>query len=259
MALVSATQEILKLVEQETGTPVEVLADPSIGVLAKVRMARGKAPAHLITYNPTKRGADYNIAYECGFILRLYENPPEARFEFAGSESGRKSVRRALFEKKQIKRMGLPETAVRELADKMFDGLMTQLRSLPIGLRIDKWLWDAHPDLREMQKESIMRQQQDNVQTLGPQISEITASSVFFANVSMNLAFAIFFDRLIGRDLYAVPYRSAGFEYVGERLLEIIEDEIPSDAQHDVALIDAWADELKISDWYQWIPIKQDR
>ncbi len=253
MALASATQTILKLVEEKTGRPVEVLADPSIRVLAKVKMAKGKAPAHLITYNPTKRGVDYNIAYECGFILRLYENPPEARFEFAGSESGRKEVRRALFDKQHIKRMGLPDTAVKELADQMFDGLMTQLRSLPIGIRIDKWLWDAHPDLRELQEESIMRQQQDNVQALGPQIREISPSDVFFANVAMNSAFAIFFDRLMGKDLYAVPYRSAGFENSGERLLEV-EAEIPSEAQYDRDLVDAWAEELEVSDWYQWIP-----
>ena len=254
MALSLATQTILKLVEEKTGRPVEVLADPSIRVLAKVKMVKGTAPAHLITYNPTKRGVDYIIAYESGFILRLYENPPEARFEFAGSESGRKAVRRALFEKKQIKRMGLPDTAVRQLADQMFDGLMTQLRSLPIGIRIDRWLWDAHPELREMQKESIMRQQQDNVQTLGPQIRETSPSEVFFANVAMNLAFAIFFDRLIGKDLYAVPYRSAGFEHIGERLLEI-EAEIPPEAQHDRDLVDAWAQELRVSDWYQWVPV----
>jgi len=131
---------------------------------------------------------------------------------------------------------------------------MTQLRSLPIGIRIDKWLWDAHPDLRELQKESIMRQQQDNVQTLGAQIREISPSDVFYANVAMNLAFAIFFDRLIGKDLYAVPYRSAGFENSGERLLEI-ESEIPPGAQHDRDLVDAWAEELEVSDWYQWISL----
>lgn len=254
MALASVTQTILKLVEEKTDRPVEILADPSIQVLAKVKMAKGKAPAHLITYNPTKRGVDYNIAYECGFILRLYENPPEARFEFAGSESGRKAVRRALFEKKQIKRMGLPDTAVKQLADQMFDGLMTQLRSLPIGIRIDRWLWDAHPDLRELQKESITRQQQDNVQTLSGKIREISPSDVFYATVAMNLAFAIFFDRLIGKDLYAVPYRSAGFENSGERLLEI-ESEIPPEAQHDRDLVDAWAEELEVSDWYQWISL----
>jgi hypothetical protein len=254
MALASATQTILRLVEEKTDRPVELLADASIKVLAKVKMAKGAAPAHLITYNPTKRGVDYIVAYECGFILRLYENPPEARFEFGGSESGRKAVRRALFEKKQIKRMGLPETTVKQLADQMFDGLMTQLRSMPIGIRIDKWLWDEHPDLRELQTESIMLQQQDNVQALGSQIREMSPSDVFLANVAMNSAFAIFFDRLIQKDLYAVPYRSVGFENSGERLLEI-EAEIPSDAIHDRNLVDAWAEELEVSDWYRWIPV----
>lgn len=254
MELASATQTILNLVEEKTGRPVEVLADPSLQVLAKVNIAKGKAPAHLITFNPTKRGVDYNVAYECGFILRLYENPPEARFDFAASQPGRKAVRKALFEKKQIKRMGLPEDAVRKFADQMFDGLMVQLRSVPIGIRIDEWLWNDHAELRDLQKESIMRQQQDNVKALSSEIRSMSPPEVYLANIAMNSAYAIFFDRLIGNDLYAIPYRSAGFENSGERLLEI-GAEIPAGALHDRELIDAWAEELEVSDWYQWIPI----
>jgi hypothetical protein len=255
MTLAPTTQDILKLVEKKTSKPVEILPDVNLKVFAKVTMATANIPSHILTYNPGKRGIDYNIAYECGFILRLYENPQEERFQFAATEVGRKAVRKALHVNKKIKRMGLPQEAVRQLADQMFDGIMTQLRSYSIGMRIDRWLWDSFTDLRDIQKQSIAKQLQDNIQVLSPQIKEITPPDVFIANTAMNSAYAIFFDQLIGRELYVVPYRSAGFENAGEQLLEIA-DEVPSDAVHDRDLVDAWAEELELTDWYKWIPFE---
>ena len=39
----------------------------------------------------------------------------------------------------------LPESARQQVASQLFDGLMIQLRSYPIGMRIDRWLHDEHP------------------------------------------------------------------------------------------------------------------
>jgi len=53
MALRQETQDVLKAVEETTGRPLVALADPSLGpLLAKLTMARGAAPAHLVAYNP---------------------------------------------------------------------------------------------------------------------------------------------------------------------------------------------------------------
>lgn len=254
MTISTTTQEILHLVEQRTDRRVEILPDSSLSVLAKVKMAKGNIPFHLVTYNPNRRGADYTIAYECGYILRLYENPPEERYEFAATDIGRKAVFRALAGNKKIKRMGLPDTAIRQVAEQLFNGLMTQLRSVPIGLRIDDWLWNECPSLRESQTASLTKQQQDNVQSLSADIRTSVPTTVFAANVAMNAAYALLCDRLLGRELFIIPYRSAGFENSGIRLTELLE-EVPAEAKHDRELVDAWAEELELNGWYRWIPI----
>lgn len=41
-----------KLVEAASGKPVLIQADPDLKLIAKIVIARGDAPAHVVTYNP---------------------------------------------------------------------------------------------------------------------------------------------------------------------------------------------------------------
>ncbi len=75
--------EVLQLVEDRTGARVELVPDPGLQTYASVRMARGHMHAHLLTYNPDKPGTDYHIAYQCGFVLRIFDTPPEERSGYA--------------------------------------------------------------------------------------------------------------------------------------------------------------------------------
>jgi hypothetical protein len=255
MNFLQDTQIILRLVEEKTGKPVEILPDPNLPVLAKVKIAKGLIPSHVLVYNPNKRGADYHIAYECGFILRQYENAPEDRYEFAATGSGRQSVRQALASNKKVRKMNLPDHVLKQFTDQIYDGLMTQLRSVPIGIRIDEWLWNEYSGLRELQLKSMQKQQQENVQVLSSETRTMVPAKIFSANSAMNAAYATFCDRLLEQDLYAVAYRSVGFENAGERLLNIYE-KIPPDAIHDRGLVDAWGKELEIENWYKWMHVE---
>jgi hypothetical protein len=182
MELNSETTRILSLVRQETDREIEMVADPSLKVLAKAKMATGKLTAHVIVYNPNKKAVDYSIAYECGFILRLYESPEEQRLQFASTEAGTKAIRELVTAPGGIaKRMSLPDPLINQFTEQLFGGLMTQLRSVPIGMRIDQWLWEDYPGLRELQKVSIASQQQENVQGLSPKVKAMAPAQVFNA------------------------------------------------------------------------------
>ncbi|HEX8566131.1 MAG TPA: hypothetical protein VF648_10720 [Pyrinomonadaceae bacterium] len=254
MQFKSATEEIIKQIEELTDRKVSVMPDNSLKVIATMKMATDQQSHHLIIYNPNRGALDYTIAYQCGFILRLFENPPSNRFQFAGKDSKKGLIKNQLSAIKKFKKMGLPETALKELANQLFSGLMTQLRSIPIGMRIDQWIWDNYPELKEQQRFSLTKQQQDNAQALSPEIRSISPPLVFRANASMNSAFAQFCDRLFGQNFFAIPYRSIGFESAGENLLKI-SDQIPSDPTTDTELVNRWADELSLDEWYEWIPL----
>lgn len=250
-------KDVLALVEKTTGKPVETLPDPTMQTYASIKTARGPMHAHVLTYNPERPGVGYHIAYQCGFVLRLYDNPAEERYEFGGSRAGREAVR-GLVATGVAKRMRLPEAAAEQLTDQFLDGLLTQLRSLPIGMRIDRWLMDAYPALRDAQEDSIDRQQQENVQGLSPQIKQMAPPVIYSGNASMNAAYALFCERLLSASQYFIPYRSAGFKKPARALLAVW-DEFPTDARHDRELVDAWGEELGVSDWYQWVPFDREK
>ena len=175
MSILEETNEVIERVEEESGIPVEVTTDPSLPTLASIKIARPPATHHVLTYNPTKPGVDYHVAYQCGFVLRLFENPPGKRYEFGDTESGRRAVQELLTEQGGIARkLRLPKETVKQLADQFFDGLLTQLRSVPIGMRIDRWIRETYPALHGAQEASVDRQQRDNAQALNPQIRQMT-------------------------------------------------------------------------------------
>ncbi len=122
-------------------------------------------------------------------------------------------------------------------------------------MRIDGWIHRTYPDLDGLQREAVARQQKDNLSVLRPEIKAIAPKQIYDANASMNAAYAVFCDRVFGKAGHAVPYRSAGYEKRGRRLLDFMES-IPDEPSSDGTLVDAWADELGLSGWYQWIELR---
>jgi hypothetical protein len=253
MELRPETRETLQRVEELSGKPVEIIQDASQPHLARITRARQGVPSHLLRVNPSLGEPDYLIVYECGFILRLYELPPEERREFAGAAQARTEVDRLVKQAGQTAQ--LPNDVKVQLAQQLTDGLLTQLRSYPIGMRIDSWIHETFPALDDLQREAIVRQQQENLSVLKPEIKAFAPKPILDANVSMNAAYAIYCDRVFGKSGYAIPYRSAGYEKRGRKLLDIMQS-IPNVPTSDRALVDAWAQELGLTDWYQWVALR---
>lgn len=253
MELLDETQAVLARVEALTGQPVEILRDAELPYLARITRARAGTPAHILRVNPTLGAPDYLIIYECAFIVRLYETPPDERREFSGAATGRDEVQRLVKRAGQTAR--LPDVALAQLVDQLYDGILIQLRSYPIGMRIDAWIHETYPALDALQREAIAKQQQDNLSVLRPEVKAFAPKPLYDANAAMNAAYAIFCDRLFGKAGYAIPYRSAGHEKRGRRLLTILET-VPAGATRDRDLVDAWAVELGLSGWYRWIPMR---
>jgi hypothetical protein len=245
-----STQSILNDVETRSGIPVELVIDPKLETLAQLSRARGNAPFHLIRTNPTIGDPSYVIAYQCGFLLRFYDLAEPQRMDFASSSMGKIRVNQLVRQSGQTNL--LPEDARHVLAEQLLGGLLTQLRSVPIGMRVDSWLYQQHPDLKDLQAVGIGRQLQDNLSVLGPEVRQFSPKAIWDASVSMNAAYAIFADRFFDQRKNVIPYRSTGKEKTGRSLLRSLE-ELSASPESDRALVDAWAAQLDLQDWYEWI------
>ena len=254
MNLASTTQKVIGLVEEMTGVPVVVTPDSSLQTLAVVKIARHSAPAHIVTYNPlVGAGVDYAVCFQCGFVLRAFSPQEANRFDFGGSWRGRKDVENLLAEHLRSKRLSLPKDVRSQLKDQLFDGLMVQLRSVPVGLRVDVWLGREYPDILDQQRIVITRQMKDNLKSLGPDVHKISPDKVFGASVAMNAAFAAYWSKAWNDPLVTAPYKETGYLTAGEALLQLWYD-VPEDCSSDRRLIDAWGQALGLQGWYEFLP-----
>ena len=243
-----STLGFLKQVESLSGRPVEFRPDSTLTLRATLQLARHGAPAHLLRYRTTNEPLDYWVAYQAAYALRLFELPADARMDLRGTGEAERQVEALL-------RAGQPlDAADREALPRykqiVAHWALMNLRSFPIGLRIDQWLASEHPEMRELQLAGIDAIQQENLQVLSKRLGNLSVPTTLLGPVA---ACALVADRIRGTESYAIPYHAAGVLDHGHELLAIF-DATSADAAHDRDLVDAWGRATGMQDWYSWIP-----
>lgn len=247
------THDFLALVERETGYPVRLIEEPSSPGLSRVQLARDVAPVHCVSYRPAgDESVDYLICHQCGFVLRLFDNPPDARYEYVPSEKGRTAVRRLIADRpdkgtKSRRGASQPE----EVASALLQGLVDRLYSVAVGLRVAEWIFEAYPELQAGQRIAVEREVSDAQATLQPAIREKTPVRIFDASQAINTAQAMYWADEHGMRELTSPFRAAGYQRAGRALLDIWRDSA-SDPGRDRELVDRWADELEVAGWGAW-------
>ncbi len=172
----SATQAV----ERASGIPVIIQPDPSLKLIARMVVARNSAPAHLVYFNPKYGEAtDYHIVFQCGDVLRIHHTPPELRFDIASTEVGRREVEQLVSDHLRRGKLNLTPQVGKELSQQFYDDLILQLRSIPVGLLVDRWIQDTYPTLADQQRASTLRQLDENQRTLSAQRGTAATEGVY--------------------------------------------------------------------------------
>lgn len=245
-----AQQAALESLEQLGGKPVVLREQPQLSNHAKIHVAAADEHAHVLTYNPTAASQlPYLVCFQCGLAERALRSARDERFNVASTPETYGRVQRLVREKKTI-----PEEMVATYSQMITDGLGTQLRSMPVGIRIDRVLYQSQPELRDMQRVIAERQLKESVGCLSPSIRAMAPALIFNASVGMNAALALEWSCLWNDDAHVVPYRLTGHTAVGERLLESL-DAIPDTPHHDRELVSSWAEILGVAGLYEIGPV----
>ncbi len=244
------TQNILQSVEEISGKSVQMMRDESLSVLASLTIARNGVPFHILRYKPSNDPLDYFVAHQAGFVLRLYGCLPSQRFDFRGNEAGVQTIGNLLsVASGSFKGQ---EEEIQTYSQMLSQWALMNLRSLPIGMRIDEWISKSFPDLHDLQQQGIATQQQQNINLLSMKMGKYHIPSSLMGPVS---AYALFGDRLTESDSFSTPFTAAGLRDQGVELLKIW-DAISHDPSADCQLVDAWAATSQMSNWYEWNPHK---
>jgi hypothetical protein len=251
MELRETTREVLAQVEQITGFPAVVVSEADMPVLSTASMASSVRPGHVIRYHPSvAEQVDYFVTFQCGFILRHYDCAPEDRRQCGPTESGLYSVEKLL---RNSPAKSLSSADLLRFRDQLLKSLVTHLRSVPIGMRVDRWIAQDHSVLAEAQRTAIERQLQQNMSLFDSPARKSIPPKIVADSMAISSAFAEFWAERWNEPELLVPYTTSGYAMKGRELLEIWKA-MPDSGKDDYALIDAWGVSLGIEKWYHWVP-----
>jgi hypothetical protein len=250
MTPADAQQRALNNLEKRSGKPVVLQEDTRLPNLAQIQIATATRPVHVLCYS-SKAAAElpYLVCFQCELAERAVLAAADERFNVASTDATYWQVEHLVRNQKAI-----PEQMVPTYSQMIADGLGTQLRSMPIGIRVDRTLYRDNPELRKMQRAAAERSMRDNVVCLHPSIRAQAPDLFIRATAVMNAAYSSAWSRLWNEDAHSLPYRLAGFLEHGEALLAAL-DAIPDSPTHDRELVAEWASLLKIDHLYQVGPV----
>jgi len=250
MTPAEAQQHALDELEKLGGKPVVLREDASLQTVSRIQMASATRPVHVLSYSPKAiPELAYLVCFQCELAKRALSAAADERFNVASTDGTYRHIEKLVREKN-----GVPAQMVESYSRLITDGLGTQLRSMPIGIRADRDLFRDHPALRGQQRAVAERSMKESVGCISPGIRAHAPELVVKASAGMNAACALSWARLWDEDSHVVPYRLAGFLEQGEQLLDTL-DAIPSSPTHDRELISAWAKQLGIDHLYRIGPV----
>jgi hypothetical protein len=248
--LSKVANNILSRVEAETGKSIQFLRDDKLSVVAALQIARNGAEFHVFRYKPSNEPFDYFVAFQAGFVLRLFQNEKSKRFDFSPAPNAFTHVETLVSAGLKLNQQDLK--ALPDFAKVVAHWALLTLRSLPIGMRIDRWISTEYPELKELQKAGIAVLQQQNMEVFAYKLGKLSLPTTL---LGANAAYALFADRLLGSESYGVPYEAMGLASHGRELLQIW-DETPAAATSDCDLVNRWASASGMNGWYDWIPYR---
>lgn len=254
------TRDILELTGERTGKGFEFRAQgfDLSDTWASVKVARGDMPDHLVLYHPGhKEHLPYLIAHECGHVLRLYGVPEEERRLPSVNRAHRRNIVYAIGNDiEKFHRIGLSPDHLSQLVTMWHGGIIRQLTNMPVDMRIERWLYEEHPGLREYQVPALIEQLRENFQVLSSQVKELTPRKVYEASNGLNAAYARYLSLMLAEDGHYSPYVGTPFERVGRELGDYQWMTTDLGYKGDVQAINRWSRYFGTIGWWEWRRIK---
>jgi hypothetical protein len=247
-------KEVQSRLETVSGKPVVINKVTDIAGYATIRVASADAPAHLFRYKPEfEPELPYLLAFQCALALRSVEAKPESRFDVSSTDALGIELPQLVRDHLRKHSPNVNESVIPQFAQQLANGLGVQIRTLPISIRVEAWLYRQYPVLYPFQRKNNERHLQESMAALGPNIRAVAPAKVLNANVGMSAAFAKFLAKEWNEPHLAAAFVSAGYGQIADDLLALV-DTIDASPDGDRALVDAWAEKVGISNWYVTVP-----
>lgn len=254
---------LLDAYSKASGYQVRLQEDRSLETTAKIELAwRYGRSAHVILYNTDKNdvGLPYLIAHEFEHALLAQEARAAQRNLHFATDQNTERVVYAILDKDirhLHKRRDLNPQMIDEFIQRLVRGLCNQLYNAPLDMIIDSRVHEKYPFLHDSEFTWMANEHERNLEILSNNtIRSMAPKKIYQANLAMNAAVVLFVDDLFnGATDLAAHYRSTGLLTTGQRLYALWQEAMKSFQPGDeYLLVDAFARELKLTEWYKWLP-----
>jgi hypothetical protein len=187
------------------------------------------------------------VASQLQFLVRTFTCPAAERWDIVSTDGEQDAG---------IKAMGLGVFS-EPFARQMISIIITQLRTYSIGFRVDDWIWENRPGLRQQQEAEIRSQLAENERALAPETRAKFPKPLVDANSTMNALLAIRWGERLQEPRFAIPFVAMGYRGKAGELRAIL-DEIPDDPANDRMMIERWAAVVGLSGAFHFKPYSTD-
>ena len=264
----ASVREYLTKVSEVSGYPVrEEWADFPENYAAQTQMAWKKGEDHHVIR--LRRGYPepawhHILAHEATHIAMEAEARALGRNRWfvTTAETRTKALKGMAGDIRRIGKLGYPEQGVAELMVTLHNGATSFLFNCPLDMIIEARLRSDLPAVAEAQWVSLDALARESVAvTRHPEIRSLSPQAIRKVNDTLNAAMALFLRDVSGGAIdHVEAYRAFDCLKQAERVYGIYQETekngLESGREYD--LVDAFAAELGVRDWYVWQPDRDD-
>lgn len=260
LTILGVTQDLLREAEELVGTPIEI--EPAAALINDARailsLPSGSLQHCAIVYLDRHRThVDHLIAHELGHLRRLYSVPPEQRFVALGTGLTRgRRLRQLEPEIERIVVSGVPRALLTRAIPIWMRGLIAKLANTPADLRIERRIHDEHPELRALQRLSLLDQARDLQRGLSLEVARLMPAAMYANTLLLNYVIISEFGDLCDRPELELPYVHAVDRQLGNELRRIAIRGPDTGHLGDIEISQVWAEVLGMTEWFEWVTVK---
>ncbi len=252
------------ILEQKGGVEIDIVKDETIPTLAKIELAENyNRDKHIVKFKDTSPYYPHLIMHELvhlDFILDAKKD--ETNLLFISSQQHKlkfiKSIDASL---KKLNKIGMTEEKIAQFSSDLFEGFNSQIFNAPIDLFVENYLHSKFAELRPFQFASLINIIQSGIVTgTDKNTSDLIPKEIFSKSKIYNLVHAFQLKDLYGINLIS-KFNATKLELdqaitFYKEYLEYKDDKEPAE---EYELVQHWADDLKVNDFFELVGENQYR
>ncbi|AJH14521.1 tetratricopeptide repeat protein [Myroides profundi] len=245
--------------EKRAKKPIKIEIDESLQVTAKIEIAENyNRDFHLVKYKESHGSGIHLVLHELihlDFILQAREVNANLLFTTSNDKE-------ELFIKKyqddfhELLAKGYPESALGEISKMAFDGTNLLVYNTPIDLFIEDKIYSEFKDFRASQFLSLVNIITDGIESVTNQrVLDLFPANIIQITKVLNLVHGLLFKDLYKIDLIkAFKATKQELDQAKDFYNEFIEYRSDREPAEEYELVQNWADDLKISQYFELKP-----